>query len=115
MHGIRSVRVRCCILMTFDQAVEFHVDHVRITPAAAQTAVVHCTMFPCTGVMSWLGAQGILDLRRELEAKRGPAFSLKRFHDELLGYGSIPVPLIAEMMTDEASGADPSTRFARSG
>jgi uncharacterized protein (DUF885 family) len=33
--------------------------------------------------------------------KRGSAFSLKAFHDELLSFGSIPVPLINRIMTAE--------------
>ena len=42
-------------------------------------------MFPCTAVMYWLGTQGILDLRETRSAaRRGAAFSLKAFHDELL-------------------------------
>jgi len=35
-------------------------------------------------------------------AARGEPFALGDFHDELLGHGSIPVPLVARMMTGEA-------------
>ena len=35
-----------------------------------------------------------------LEHTQGRSFSLKRFHDELLAFGSIPVPLIARLMTE---------------
>jgi uncharacterized protein (DUF885 family) len=31
---------------------------------------------------------------------RGAAFSLAAFHDELLGYGSVPVTLVARMMSE---------------
>ena len=53
--------------------------------------------------MYWLGTQAILDLRERLRARLGDAFSLKRFHDELLGFGSVPVPLIARLMTGDAA------------
>jgi uncharacterized protein (DUF885 family) len=56
-------------------------------------------MFPCTAIMYWLGLQGILDLRDAVRSRRGANFSLKDFHDELLGFGSIPVPLVARIMT----------------
>jgi uncharacterized protein (DUF885 family) len=89
--------------MSFDDAVAFFVEHTGAQPAVARAEVVKCSMFPGTAVMYWLGTQGILDLRDRLRARLGGAFSLKRFHDELLGYGSIPVPLIARIMTGDAA------------
>ena len=65
--------------------------------------MVKCSMFPGTAVMYWLGTQAILDLRERLRGRLGPSFSLKRFHDELLGFGSVPVPLIARMMTEDVA------------
>lgn len=88
--------------MTFDDAVRFHADEAMLDDTAARAEVVKCGMFPGTAVMYWLGTRGIRDLREQLEARRGPAFSLTAFHDELLGHGSIPVPLIARMMTEGA-------------
>ena len=62
-------------------------------------------MFPCTAIMYWLGTQGILDLRDcTCKSSEAAAFSLRSFHDELLGYGSIPVPLIARH-DDEATSS----------
>jgi uncharacterized protein (DUF885 family) len=52
--------------------------------------------------MYWLGAQGIHDLRRKLQARQGASFSLKRFHDQLLSYGAIPVALISRLMLEES-------------
>ncbi|MCU0683661.1 MAG: DUF885 domain-containing protein [Polyangiaceae bacterium] len=40
------------------------------------------------------GKLQILALREELEAKLGPAFSLRRFHDELLAHGQPPLGLL---------------------
>ena len=55
-------------------------------------------MFPGTALMYWLGTQGILDLRAELQRRQGSAFRLRAFHNELLSYGSIPVPLVTRLM-----------------
>jgi uncharacterized protein (DUF885 family) len=85
--------------MTFEEAVRFYVDRVGMNPDAARSEAVKNSMFPCTGLMYWLGTQGILELRDEMKRREGPRFSLRRFHGELLGYGSIPVPLVARMMT----------------
>lgn len=86
--------------LAFDDAVRVFVEKANMEPAAARAEVVKCSMFPGTAVMYWLGTQGILDLRERVREREGAAFSLKRFHDELLHYGSIPVPLAARLMTE---------------
>jgi hypothetical protein len=85
--------------MSFDDAVRLYTETVNLSEAVARAEVVKSSMFPCTAVMYWLGTQGIIDLRETLRAKRGAAFSLKAFHDELLGFGSIPIPLASRIMT----------------
>jgi hypothetical protein len=86
--------------MSFDDAKRFYAEQVGMDPNVAHAETVKNSMFPCTALMYWLGTQTILDLRDELRRARGEAFSLKAFHDELLGHGSLPVPLVARMMTD---------------
>jgi len=85
--------------MSFEDAVRLLTDKVGLGAAAAHAEVVKCSMFPCTAIMYWLGSQEIVDLRETLRVKRGAAFSLKAFHDELLGFGSIPVPLVRRILT----------------
>src|SRR5439155_23202429 len=85
--------------MSLNDAIGFYMEAVGMSADAARGEAVKNSMFPCTAVMYWLGTQGILDLRDSVRRTRGSAFSLKAFHDELLGYGSIPVPLIARLMT----------------
>jgi uncharacterized protein (DUF885 family) len=89
--------------MSFAEAVSFFVERTGMQPTAARAEVVKSSMFPGTAVMYWLGTQSILDLRERLRGRLGGSFSLKRFHDELLGFGSIPVPLIARMMTEDVA------------
>ena len=91
--------------MSFDDATRFFVEHADMTPAVAIAEAAKASMFPGTAVMYWLGTQGILDLRQTMRERHGAAFSLRAFHDELLSYGSIPVPLIARMMTGESRDA----------
>ena len=89
--------------MSFGDVVRFYVDNVGMSADTARAEAVKNSMYPCTAIMYWLGTQGIHDLRGEMRRREGPRFSLRRFHDELLGYGSIPVPLVARMMTDTPS------------
>lgn len=89
--------------MTFVDAVRFHREHAGMSHSAALAETTKNSMFPCTAIMYWLGTQGILDLRRDLKSRLGATFSLTHFHDELLGYGSIPVPLVARIMLDRVA------------
>ena len=86
--------------MSFDDAIRFWVDTVGVNADVARNEVVKASMFPCTAIIYWLGTGAIVRLRETLERERGDSFSLKHFHDELLGFGSIPVPLIARLMTE---------------
>ena len=88
---------------TVDDAIQFYVEQAAMDATAARAEVVKCSMFPGTAVMYWLGTQGIRDLRARLQRERGARFMLRTFHDELLSYGSIPVPLIARMMTADTA------------
>ncbi len=45
------------------------------------------------------GYAAIVDLREQLQRQRGAAFDLKAFHEEFLSFGSAPVKVIRELMT----------------
>jgi len=66
--------------------------------AAARTEAVKNSMFPGAAMMYLIGQDLIRDLRNEMALREGNAFSLRRFHDRFLSYGSIPVTLIAAQM-----------------
>ena len=44
------------------------------------------------------GYSEIYDFRERLKQQQGPAFDLKQFHQQFLGYGSSPVKLIESLM-----------------
>lgn len=83
--------------MTVADAVSIYRDRVGMPAEAARAEACKNAMFPATAIMYWLGTDGLHRLRRERSRIEGTAFSLKRFHDRLLGFGSIPVPLIARV------------------
>jgi uncharacterized protein (DUF885 family) len=84
--------------LSFNDAIPFFIAEGRMEPAVARAETVKCSMFPGTALMYWLGTQGILDLREQRRRALGASFDLCAFHDELLGYGSIPVPLVSRLM-----------------
>ena len=85
--------------MTLGEAVDFYMEHAGMARPGAEAEAVKNSMFPGAAVIYLLGTDAIHSLRKELSARRGPAFTLRGFHDEFLSYGSIPVSLIAREMT----------------
>jgi uncharacterized protein (DUF885 family) len=83
--------------LTFGDAVAVYRDRIGMPPEAATAETCKNSMFPGTAVMYWLGTDGLHRLRRERERIEGAAFSLKRFHDHVLSFGSIPVPLVVDV------------------
>lgn len=79
---------------TLAEAATFYEHHAGMGAAAAQGEAVKNSMFPGAAMMYLWGTDTIHALRQELAAREGDAFSLKRFHDRFLAYGSIPVSLI---------------------
>jgi uncharacterized protein (DUF885 family) len=51
--------------------------------------------WPGQALTYMVGMREIRRLRRELEARDGAAFDLRRFHDQLIGHGSLPLATLA--------------------
>jgi uncharacterized protein (DUF885 family) len=84
--------------MTIEEATQFYVTEVGMGVEAARSEAVKNSMFPATAAMYLLGTTVIHKLRKEMEKKLGASFDLRRFHDQFLKHGSIPVSLIAQEM-----------------
>ena len=69
-----------------------------MSPEAARAEAVKNALFPGAAMIYLIGQNAIRDLRREIAAREGNVFSLRRFHDRFLSYGSIPVSVIAAHM-----------------
>ena len=81
----------------FEDAVALYRDRIGMPDEAARAEACKNSMFPGTALMYWLGTDGLHQLRRERQRVEGASFSLRRFHDGVLSFGSIPVPLIAKV------------------
>ncbi|MGI8687923.1 MAG: DUF885 domain-containing protein [Thermomicrobiales bacterium] len=79
-------------------AIAFYRDEAGMTDDAARSEAVKNSMFPGAAMMYLIGQDLIRDLRREIAAREGANFSLRRFHDGVLSYGAIPASLIAARM-----------------
>ncbi len=54
----------------------------------------------------FVGYQEHRDLRREIERRWGDEFTLRRYHDQVLSYGSPPVRFVRALMLEEPIPAD---------
>jgi hypothetical protein len=81
----------------FAEAAAFYRDRIGMADEAARAEACKNSMFPGTALMYWLGTDGLHQLRRERQRIEGASFSLRHFHDWVLAFGSIPVPLIARV------------------
>jgi uncharacterized protein (DUF885 family) len=84
--------------MTLEDAAALYESRVGLSAEAARGEAVKNSMFPATAMMYMVGTDLIHRLRREIAAR--PGFDLRRFHDRLLAYGSVPVTLAGAAMRE---------------
>jgi hypothetical protein len=75
------------------EAVDEMVARLPMSRRAAEAEVRRYCAWPTYQLCYAVGRREILRLRDDVRRRDGSGFSLRRFHDELLGYGGFPVPL----------------------
>ncbi|HTE52015.1 MAG TPA: DUF885 domain-containing protein [Kofleriaceae bacterium] len=114
---LRAVRIRVDVgihtgRMTFDEAVDYHAAHVSFLPDArrrkdpigraafedARQAIYRYSKWPTQAITYMLGKTAIADLRAELHRRTGAAFDEKRFHEDLMRMGSIPIAYFRDLL-----------------
>lgn len=81
-----------------DWLVDFYRSEVMMPLDVARAEAVKNSMFPGTASMYLLGRDLVQQLRSAMAKEQAGIFNLQNFHDRFLGYGSVPVPLIARDM-----------------
>ena len=105
---IRLARFVVCIKlhaedMSVEQGVRFFREEAFMEEASARREAERGTFDPTYLVYS-LGKLMLLKLRQDVKQQQGKAFSLKSFHDTLLGNGTAPFWLHRELMLGSAAG-----------
>ncbi len=80
--------------MSVAEAVAYMVDTLGISRPSAEAEVRRYCGAPAYQLCYAVGRRELERLRDAYRAREGAAFSLRRFHDELLAYGALPVSLI---------------------
>jgi len=107
---LRAVRVRVDVgihtgRMTFDQAVDYYLEHVEFSPGAraadddqaraltagASRAIYRYSKWPTQAITYNLGMRAIVSLRADYQTRQGNAYSEKEFHERFMRMGSIPM------------------------
>ena len=79
--------------MTPVEAVDYMVAHLPIERASAEAEVRRYCAFPTYQLCYAVGRRELLRLREAYRERAGAGFRPRVFHDELLGYGGLPVTL----------------------
>ena len=84
--------------MSFNDAVNFMVKEAKLERVNAVTEVRRYCQTPTQPMSYMLGKLQILALLDDYKKKHGAKFKLRKFHDELLSHGTIPVKYVRQLM-----------------
>ena len=91
--------------LTVEQATDFLVEQTGFERANAQAEVFRYTYTPTYQLSYLVGKVLLLRLREDERRRLGPDFSLRRFHDQLLYSGSLPISFHRRLLAGEGGGA----------
>jgi len=95
----RAARVICDVslhtgAMTFEEAVKFLMDGVKMERPHAEGSVKAYTARPTYFMAYMVGMLELKRIREAAKARLGATFTLQGFHDRVLKYGNVPPALI---------------------
>jgi hypothetical protein len=84
--------------MSDAEAVRFMARELKMSPASARADVNWYTMSPTVPQSYYTGMLRLRALRERCRREWGARFTLQRFHDSVLQYGAIPIPLLEKAL-----------------
>lgn len=95
---------------TFDEGVKYFMDSGGLDKEAATGEAAGAASDPTQKMTYITGKFGILRLLGRYRDKMGAGFTLKRFHDDLLANGSLPLSMQTWILLDDSSDIDRALR-----
>jgi uncharacterized protein (DUF885 family) len=99
---------------TTEQAVYYMMETTGLAEDTVRDEVERYIVTPGQAVAYTVGLVKILELRNRARQALGPAFDLAQFHAAVLAYGSVPLPVLEEILDDfivERTTASPSLGY----
>jgi uncharacterized protein (DUF885 family) len=94
-----------------DQVVQFFHDHSGTDEVEVQSETDRYIVWPAQALGYKIGQLKILSLREKAKKELGPKFDIRKFHDEVLGAGALPMSVletrIDEWIAREKAGGRP--------
>ena len=99
---------------TTEQAVNYMMETTGLAEDTVRDEVERYIVTPGQAVAYTVGLVKILELRDRARKALGPAFDLAQFHAAVLAYGSVPLPVLEEIVDEfiaERTTASPSLGY----
>jgi uncharacterized protein (DUF885 family) len=71
-----------------------HLYPEAVVERGMRSGVERAMVWPAFGTVYKIGQMKMLELRARAEAKLGPRFSLRAFHNQILRDGALPLPIL---------------------
>ena len=83
-----------------EQAVDFMVENTALSEVDVRKEIDRYITWPAQALSYKIGELKILELRAKAETELGASFDIRRFHDMVVGNGSLPIAVLEDMVAD---------------
>jgi uncharacterized protein (DUF885 family) len=83
-----------------DRSIQYLIEHAQLEQGFAEAEVDRYIVWPGQAMSYKVGEQEILALRARAMAQLGSRFDIRRFHNAVIDHGSLPLPVLREVVGD---------------
>ena len=80
------------------RAIDWMLGHTPLPPGTVAAEVDRYIAMPGQALAYKIGQREIVRLRRDAEQRLGDRFDIRGFHDEVLGHGMLPLPVLGDVV-----------------